>query len=220
MGIPTKGILAPFKNRIGTVVGRRWRAGKWTMNSYQGDVKNPRTTAQMTQRLRFSAAGQLGSAFYDAIDISLNYFLKTHPTTQVGEFVKRNMQFITATGPDSLNVDYTSLTLCKGPLAEVGFEAPGFDTPGQIKVDWQAHLQVASADANDKVYVFVYCPDTKSGFLAEPKERATGNMDITVPQDWNGLKVHLYGFVTSDKTNRKKPNSVSNSLYIGSGNIG
>ena len=43
MGIPTKGILAPFKNRIGTVVGRRWRAGKWTMNSYQGDVKNPRT---------------------------------------------------------------------------------------------------------------------------------------------------------------------------------
>lgn len=220
MGIPTKGILAPFKNRIGTVVGRRWRAGKWTMNSYQGDVKNPRTTAQQTQRLRFSAAGQLGSAFYDAIDISLNYFLKTHPTTQVGEFVKRNMQFITATGPDSLNVDYTSLTLCKGPLAEVGFEAPGFDTPGQIKVDWQAHLQVASADANDKVYVFVYCPDTKSGFLAEPKERSTGNMDITVPGDWNGLKVHLYGFVTSDKTNRKKPNSVSNSVYIGSGNIG
>lgn len=220
MGIPTKGILAPFKNRIGTVVGRRWRAGMWTMNSYQGDVKNPRTTAQLTQRLRFGAAGQLGSAFYDAIDISLNYFLKTHPTTQVGEFVKRNMPFITATRPGSLNVDYTSLTLCKGPLAEVGFDAPGFDTPGQIKVDWQAHLQVASADANDKVYVFVYCPDTKSGFLAEPKERSTGNMDITVPQDWNGLKVHLYGFVTSDKTNRKKPNSVSNSVYIGSGNIG
>lgn len=40
------------------------------------------------------------------------------------------------------------------------------------------------------------------------------------PIRWNGLRVHLYGFVTSDKTNRKKPNSVSNSLYIGSGNIG
>ena len=220
MGITTKGILAPFKNKIGTVVGRRWRAGLWTMNSYQRDVRNPRTEAQRIQRLRFAAAGQLGSAFYDAIDISLNYFLKTNPTTQVGEFVKRNMPHINATGVDSLNVDYTSLTLCKGPLAEVGFDAPGFDTPGQIKVDWNAHLQVASADAHDKVYVFAYCPDWKSGLLAEPKERSLGSMDIVVPPDWNGLKVHLYGFVTSGKTNLKKPNSVSNSTYIGSGNIG
>lgn len=219
MGIPTKGILAPFKNKIGTVVGRRWRAGRWTMNSYQGDVRNPRTTAQQTQRLRFAAAGQLGSVFYDAIDISLNYFLKTNPTTQVGEFVKRNMPFITATGPTALTVDYTSLTLCKGSLADVGFDAPGFDIPSQVKVDWQAHLQSPNASPNDKVYVFVYCPDTKSGILAEPKERSAATMDVTVPIDWNGLKVHLYGFVVSDKTNRKRPNAVSTSRYIGSGNI-
>ena len=219
MGIPTKGILAPFKNRIGTVVGRRWRAGRWTMNSYQGDVKNPRTTAQQIQRLRFSAAGQLGAAFYDAIDISLSYFLKTHPTTQVGEFVKRNMPFITAAGPDSLNVDYTSLTLCKGTLPEAWFDAPGFDTPGRVKVDWSANLAMPSASPHDKVYVFVYCPDTKSGILSEAVERSAATMDIIVPADWNGLRVHLYGFATSDKTNRKKPNAVSNSLYIGSGNI-
>lgn len=220
MGIPTKGILAPFKNRIGTVVGRRWRAGRWTMNSYQGDVKNPRTQAQQIQRLRFSTAGQLGSAFYDAIDISLNYFLKTHPTTQVGEFVKRNLPFITSTNPTAVTIDYTSLTISKGSLPEVWFEAPGFDTPGLIKVDWQANLTVPSAGADDKVYVFVYCPDTKSGFLSQPTARSAANMDIPVPADWNGLKVHLYGFVNSDRTNLKKPNAVSNSHYIGFGNIG
>lgn len=220
MGIPTKGILAPFKNRIGTVVGRRWRAGLWTMNSYQGDVKNPRTEPQLLQRMRFRAAGKLASAFVDCLDISMNYYLKTHPSTQVAEFVKRNIPAITATDLDSLNVDFTALTLCDGPLANVGFGNPNFDTPQQVNVTFKSGLEIASASADDSVYLWVYCPDAELGVISAPVKRSVGTIDCKVPADWNGLKVHLWGFTTSDKSNRKRPNSVSGSTYIGSGNIG
>lgn len=220
MGIPTKGILAPFKNRIGTVVGRRWRAGLWTMNSYQGEVKNPRTEAQEIQRMRFAAAGRLASAFVDCIDVSLYYFLRHHPTTQVGEFVKRNLPHVTATSLDSLNIDYSGITLCDGPLAPVAFSAPNFDTPNSVKVSYNANLEITSASADDKVFVFVYCPDAQAGILSEEVKRNDGSVTVNVPAMWNGLKVHLWGFVYSDKNNHKRPNSVSTSTYIGSGNIG
>lgn len=220
MGIPTKGILAPFKNRIGTVVGRRWRAGLWTMSSYQGDVKNPRTEAQEIQRMRFAAAGRLASAFVDCLDVTLYYFLRHHPTTQVGEFVKRNLEHITATSLDSLNVDYSGITLCNGPLPTVEFNAPNFDLPGQVKVPFNANLDYISASADDKVFIFVYCPDANAGVLSGETYRNEGSAKVTVPSMWNGLKVHVWGFVTSDKKNRKRPNSVSTSQYCGSGMIG
>ena len=220
MGIPTKGILAPFKNRIGTVVGRRWRAGLWTMNSYQGQVKNPRTEAQEIQRMRFAAAGRLGSAFLDCIDVSLYYFLRHHPTTQVGEFVKRNLEHITATSLDSMNVDYSGMTVCEGPLPTVGFNAPNFDTPGHVSVSFNANLDYGSASADDKVFIFVYCPDAGAGVLSEAVARNEGSAKVKVPDMWNGLKVHIWGFVYSDKKNRKRPNSVSTSQYCGSGMIG
>ena len=220
MGIPTKGILAPFKNRIGTVVGRRWRAGLWTMNSYQGEVKNPRTEAQQILRMRFAAAGRLASAFVDCIDVSLYYFLRHHPTTQVGEFIKRNMEHVTATSLDSMNIDYSGITLCDGPLPVVSFNAPNFDTPNSVKVAFNANLELNSADPDDKVLVFVYCPDAGAGVLSEAVARNAGSVTVKVPEMWNGLKVHLWGFVTSGKTNRKRPNNVSTSNYIGSGNIG
>jgi hypothetical protein len=220
MGIPTKGILAPFKNRIGTVVGRRWRAGLWTMNSYQAEVKNPKTEAQQLLRMRFAAAGRLASAFVDCLDVSLYYFLRHHPTTQVGEFVKRNLPCITATSLDSLNIDYSGITLCDGPLPTVGFNAPNFDTPGQVTVSFNANLDINSASADDKVFVFVYCPDAGQGILSPEVKRNDGSTKVTVPEMWNGLKVHLWGFVYSDKLNRKRPNSVSTSNYLGSGNIG
>ena len=220
MGIPTKGILAPFKNRIGTVVGRRWRAGLWTMNSYQAEVKNPKTEAQQILRMRFAAAGRLASAFVDSIDVSLYYFLRHHPTTQVGEFVKRNFEHVTATSLDSMNIDYSGITLCDGPVPNVAFSAPNFDIPSSVKIAFNANLELNSASADDKVFVFVYCPDANQGILSPEVKRNDGSVTVKVPEMWNGLKVHLWGFTTSDKNNRKRPNNVSSSQYCGSGNIG
>jgi signal transduction histidine kinase len=117
-------------------------------------------------------------------------------------------------------IDYSGITLCDGPLPTVGFNAPNFDTPGQVTVSFNANLDINSASADDKVFVFVYCPDAGQGILSPEVKRNDGSTKVTVPEMWNGLKVHLWGFVYSDKLNRKRPNSVSTSNYLGSGNIG
>lgn len=56
-----QGILGGFKGKVGSVVGQRIN-GEWIMKAYQGDVKNPKSTAQNYYRSIFSkAAGILKS---------------------------------------------------------------------------------------------------------------------------------------------------------------
>lgn len=62
MGKIKQGILGGFKGKVGSVVGQRIN-GEWIMKAYQGDVKNPKSTAQNYYRSIFSkAAGILKSA--------------------------------------------------------------------------------------------------------------------------------------------------------------
>ena len=53
MGQIKQGILGGFKGKVGSVVGQRIN-GAWIMKAYQGDVKNPKSTAQNYYRSIFA----------------------------------------------------------------------------------------------------------------------------------------------------------------------
>lgn len=214
------GILGDVKGKVGTVVGARWRAGKWTLRSYVKDVKNPRTDAQVLTRVRFATCGQLGSALLDAIDQGFKKILKTVPTVSLAEFVKLNWDTVQASNPDSVNVTYSDMRIAKGTLTPVQFGAPQFDTPQTVEVSFETNEGIGKAGLDDKVFLVVYCPDAKACVVGNTSKRLDKNVSCLVPNYWNGMKVHCWGFVVGDTPRKKNLGHVSNSVYIGSGNIG
>lgn len=221
MGKMRMGILSPFKGKIGTVVGAKWRGGIWYQRAYSDDVKNPRSDNQQIVRARFSALAELAHGFLTAHTLGFAADALARPTMTTGNvFFRRNWSHVTASGRESVNVDFTGLVCAAGPAVNVHFNAPQFDTPLQVDVDFDDNMEVIGADSEDLVYVFVYCPDAKAGVLSTPAKRHDQTISVPVPSYWNGMKVHVYGFIKNWNGNPSRPNAVSDSMYIGTGNIG
>ena len=221
MGKMKMGILSDFRNKIGTVVGQRWRAGQYTTRAYVKDVRNPRTHAQQLQRAKFSTLGKLASAFQVVCEMGFRPLLSSKPTTAIGEFVSRNKGAVHANTVDSVTIDYADLVVAAGGLVNVRFGTPQFDTPLQVDVSFTDNMGSGVHTAlTDLVYLYVYCPDAQCGILSDPVQRSEHSISANVPAYWNGMKVHVYGFTVGSDTNRKYNGRVSDSTYIGTGNIG
>ena len=215
------GILSDFRNKIGTVVGQRWRAGQYTTRAYVKDVRNPRTTKQQLQRAKFATLGRLASEYQVASELGFRPLLSSKPTTAVAEFVKRNSGAVHANTVDSVTVDYADLIIAAGGLTNVRFGTPQFDSPGQVDVSFTENMGSGVHTAlTDLVYLFIYCPDAKCGLLSDPVQRSERSISVNTPAYWNGMKVHVYGFTVGADSDKKYTGRVSDSMYIGTGNIG
>ena len=221
MGKMKMGILGDFRNKIGTVVGQRWRAGQYTTRAYVKDVRNPNTAKQQLWRARFKTLGRLAAEFQVACETGFRPLLSSKPTTAVAEFVKRNSGAVHANTVDSVTIDYADLVVAAGGLVNVRFGTPQFDTPQQVDVSFADNMGSGIyTSLDDLVYLFVYCPDAKCGILSEPVQRSERRVSCDVPAYWNGMKVHVYGFTVGADHDKKYTGRVSPSTYIGTGNIG
>lgn len=210
------GVMGKFYGKIGVVVGFTWK-GLQVARAYISRVANPKTNGQQLVRTRFAAAGHLASLFLPAISVGLKNLASSRKSTDVGEFVRLNWAAIQAATPGEYAIDYTGLKLAQGSLAGASFGSPQFDDPLEVAIDITPNVSGYKANANDKVYILVYCPDRESVLLPTPVSRTTTSVTIHVPNDWNGLKVYCWGFTLGNAADNK--GMVSNSAYIGSGNI-
>ena len=210
------GVMGKFYGKIGVIVGFTWK-GLQVARAYISRVANPKTNAQELVRTRFAAAGHLASMFLPAITVGLKNLASGRKSTDVGEFVRLNWAKIQAATPGEYTIDYTGLVIAKGGLCGVGFGSPQFDDPLEVAIDITPNLDGYKANANDKVYILVYCPELESTLLPTPTSRSTNSVTIPVPSSWNGQKVYCWGFTLGNATDNK--GLCSNSTYIGSGNI-
>ena len=210
------GVMGKFYGKIGVVVGFTWK-GLQVARAYISRVANPKTSGQQLVRTRFATAGHLASLFLPAISVGLKNLASTRKSTDVGEFVRLNWAKIQASAPGEATIDYTGLQLAKGGLGGVGFGSPQFDDPLEVAIDITSNLDAYKANASDKVYIFVYCPEMNAVLLPTPSARTTTSVTIPVPSSWNGQKVYCWGFTLGNAADNK--GMVSNSVYIGSGNI-
>ena len=218
MALYKLGILGAFRNKVGNVVGRIWRPGKYVIAAMPSRYRDANTTEQQIIRVRFKCLGTLAAAFLSAITPGLKSVFSRRKSTAVAEFVRLNWDAVTATTVDSVSVDYADLIIAQGPLTSVQFGAPNFDTPNTVTVGYATNEEVENTDLTDKVYAFVYCPDAKCGVMSAPVARSIKTISVTVPAYWNGMKVHIWGFTVGNGANNK--GKISNSDYIGTGNIG
>lgn len=211
-------ILGPqgkYAGKVGSMVGFIWK-GKQIVRAIAMATASS-TTAQELIRTRFGAITHLGAIFGPALYLGLRKYGNSLKITQYNAFVKLNWSLVSASTPGTATVDYSGLTIAKGGLSNVGFSSPQFDNPLEVSVDITPHTEAYDADADDLVYIWLYCPDLNAGLLATPVTRSTATATISVPSTWNGQRVYLYGFTIGAADLNK--GWVSNSAYIGSGSI-
>lgn len=216
------GILGNQYGKVGPVVARKFR-GENVYTKYQPNVANPNTTAQQIQRARFRTLSELAHNFACGARMGFITAAKGTNRSPRNMFQHLNFAAVTATTPQSVNVDYSSLRVAKGGLSQVNFEAPDFDIPSKVRIGWSATGAPCQTTVNDKVYIVVHCPEAKATVVSEPVARSAESAEVGVPLYWNALKVHVWGFVRNDGPTNDEfgipAGECSDSMYCGFGNI-
>lgn len=216
MGKVQMGILDGFVGKVGTVVGSFWK-GKPVMRAYKRQVSDAKSEAQQLLRTRFAAIGSLSGAFLSAIQLGFKEVAKRKKWTEGDIFVHENWGCVHADTPGAATVDYTELVIAKGNLPEAQFGAASFADPLTVEVPMTDSSEVIGANAQDRVYLFVYSPEAGAGMLGDVKYRADESIACNVPAYWNGHRVHVWGFAIGGGADNK--GVISNSRYLGSGTI-
>lgn len=218
-----KGVLGEQFGKVGPVVARKFRTEN-VYSAYQKNVSNPRTEKQQIQRMKFKALSELAHNFACGAIFGFRAAAKGSNLSPRNLFQKTNWEMIEATSLDSMRIDYTGIAVSKGGLDNVAFGTASFDTPGSVKVTFVSNNVACQQTANDKVYIYIYCPDAGTGVLSEGVKRDEANITVHVPAIWNGLKVHVYGFCRNEGQAVEEfglaAGEASPTQYVGSGDIG
>lgn len=218
-----KGVLGEQFGKVGPVVARKFRTEN-VYSAYQKNVSNPRTESQQIQRMKFKVLSELAHNFACGAIYGFRTAAKGTNKSPRNLFQKTNWPMISASSLDSYTIDYTGIAVSKGGLDNVTFGAPNFETPGSVKVTFVSNLVACQQTPNDKVYIYIYCNDAKTGILSEGVKRDAASITVPVPDYWNGLKVHVYGFCRNEGQAVEEfglaAGEASPTQYVGTGNIG
>jgi hypothetical protein len=219
MAIYNGGILDEYRNKVGNVVGRRWR-NLDVMSKYQPNVKNPNTDKQKIQRMKFAELSRVAKAFRIPLATSMAGVAAGTKNPVRGQFITRNMSAVEVTLPNTVDVDFTQLDVAAGGYFEASFGSPNFDNPLAVEVSFSYDVIPNVTSGDDMVHLVVYNPGDNLALEASAKASAR-SIELTVPNSWNGETVHVWGYtVAAEAGNRPtSPAQVSPSHYIGNGSI-
>ena len=217
-----KGILGAQYGKIGPVVGRKFREEN-VYSAYQKNVFNPRSDAQRRHRERFRALSVLSHDMACGAIFGFRTAAKGTNLSPRNLFQKTNWPCVTASGSGTVIVDFSGMQVSKGGLSNLNFDLPAFDIPSAVVVEFQEFGAPCQRTENDRAYCFVFCPDAKQGILSVATDFGEGKVQVPVPALWNGMKVHVWGFVRNEGPENVEKNiaagECSPSQYCGSGNI-
>ena len=200
------GINDGYRGTVGTVIGYQWR-GKWCLRARPRFVRNPRTEAQQRNRGLFKQVVQLAGRMKEALRTGLHDSSMQLHMTECNLFFSLNKECF-AVEDEVLAVDYERLILAQGDVAPVGF-GNAVEREGTLTVAFAPNLDERHGMGTDEVYLYAWCPDCGEGRLSMPAYRYSGEVGVTLPEDWQGHEVHLYGFVLDRKGH------ASDSQYLG-----
>lgn len=216
MAIYFAGYLSPIRNKLGNAVGRKWRTLD-VLSVYNGRPRNPRTTAQQTQRAKFGFIATLARAFNAAVQLGFKPICDGTPIPPRSMFIKKNIQHVDASDLDNPTIDYPEIVIAEGGLPGASFGAASFADPLSVEVPLTDTSDVPGAGVHDKVYIFVYDTSSKQGIISANSRRAEASITVTVPATWVGHRVQVYGFVVGGDP--ETMGTVSDSVSLGSGTI-
>lgn len=206
-----QGIGGPLSGRVGPVVGYMWKH-RACLRALPQHFNYPNTASQQQQRDWFVSMVRFASRAKEALRLGLRHQADEAGMTEGNYFVLHNKQCFRRSG-DGVEVDYAQLRLSEGHAADVYFREARFDAGEVVSVEFEKNSLLGRASGDDRVYLYVYAPAFADGLLSAPAERRCKRLSMSLPAEWAGTVVHIYGFVV-DRNGR-----ASNSTYIGEGRV-
>jgi hypothetical protein len=208
MGTIKQGILGGFSGKVGTVIGGSWKGISY-MRSQAQSIKNPRTEAQMSQRIKFALALSFLKPMTELLRIGFKlYANKKTAFNSAMSYTLANA--ISGDYPD-YELQFANALVSRGALT-VATNGTATSSSGNVVISWDDNSGVGAAKATDKTLIAILNADRGEAVTVSAGEaRVTGTQTLAVPADWLGENVHVYlGFVSEDFK------EVANSVYLGS----
>lgn len=232
-------VASTFSGRVGNVVGAKLKGGEYVTRSYQPSVKNPNTLRQRVSRLRMSTAAKLAAGLAPAIQAGFGKAAgstKMYPRNMfVRDIVKFSENSPLTIADETATVNYSSLKVSAriGISAAPIIGAPSFENPSEVglTVTSQPVVDVLPAGKMGLVVV-VYSPSKEACIvdMVDAPTEGEKTVNVKIPASWSGETVHIYAFskwipesgndVATDAEPWKYPAETSETVYVGSGNIG
>jgi len=202
MAIIKQGILGGFSGKVANVVGTSWK-GIAIMKSIPLSVANPRTTAQMAQRNKFSSVVLFAAAIltpvikplWDRFAIQMSGY---------NAFVRANIEaFI-----DPVNPLYPEIEISSGNLRTNEITDVAAGGAGEVIVQWDEDS--GSGDAFDDDTAYIVLVDSENDVIIGYDTQITRDAETATVlyPDFIATNVHCYlAFRKSDGTR------VSNTAY-------
>lgn len=198
MGSYNKGILGPFRGRVGTVVGYSWR-GKDLIRALPKESSTAPTEAQLEQRAKFGTVIRFLTPIKEVVGA---YF---------GKEANAKSPFNQATGyhireallPGQNNtwlIDYQKVLISRGQLrgGDHVQVAPG--GANQLNLTWIDNSGQGNADPTDIAIAVVYCTDMEEFVMFNPLGvRSDASATLSIPPYLAGNLAEVWvTFVTAD----------------------
>lgn len=217
------GVMGTFSNKVGIVVGRKWR-NLDVMSAYQSKVFNPNTKKQVEQRQRFGTASTLARGMKLGLAYGFAGVAAGTKSPARSRFVQANIKAVEFTWPDTIDIDYTRVKVSDGSHMNATYGTPSSTEPLQIDLTYSMSYVEGFSKEDDNVFLVAYNPAAGNCVIAHARANA-GSINVIVPNSWNGETVHVYAFVvgaeagTGQLIRPTDPAQVSETHYCGSVSI-
>lgn len=189
MGILKSGLLGPFRNKVGGVIGRSHR-GQNVMTSLHEKRNNRFSKEQLEAQEKFT----LLSSFLSGIDVLINTGfkpLKKNQTPVNAAFSYNYPHAFTETN-EQLALNYPEIIYSRGPIYTpegTALAANGTD----VAVTWLMQPQSSYCLYTDLATFLAYCPakDQIAKFVGAT-DRYALNYTMKMPRGFAGQLVHCY----------------------------
>ncbi len=209
MATQTDGFMGGFNGRLGNIVGYKWK-GVWCLRTRPGHMRNPQTEKQMEHRTLFKEEVRQASHMAQAIGLGLRTLADEANMTAHNVFVSLNQHAFSLVD-GQFTVDYPTLRLSAGPAAPVAFGEAAVDSGNTLSISFEKNPERLTAANNfDYVYLYVYSPELRRGFLSAPVYRREKRISISLPDTFAGKELHLYGMTQNQQ------GQMSETIYAGS----
>lgn len=217
------GVMGTFSNKVGIVVGRKWR-NLDVMSAYQPKVFNPNTKKQVEQRKRFGAVSTLARGMKLGLAYGFAGVAAGTKSPARSRFVQANIPAVEFTWPDTIDIDYTMVKVSDGSHMNATYGTPTSTEPLRIDLSFSMSYIDGFSREDDNVFVVAYNPADGNCVIADGRANS-GSLKVIVPNSWNGETVHVYAFVIGAEAGSGQyarptdPAQVSETHYCGSVSI-
>lgn len=186
-------ITGRSKNKFANAIFSTWK-GKNILRSKPLSVGNPRTTAQVKQRLRIGflakKSSELGSLLRDSFKEVANGM------TEFNAFVKRNYQNTDASGSTPSFVSAEDVIVSAGSLAGLADPSVTIMSSQSIKLEWSSQSASANCLGTDTVVLVGFDTVTKRmSVSANNTARSDYDFNFSFPNGLNSGSTVFYAVV-------------------------